>query len=1064
MLVFEDVFSDIIRQENNAKVISDVLLKHDFTSRMYKEFILAMVENCPDWEWTHVVQEDVADAERQKNNRIKDYTCVLSEKQLVKLAAGKNLSKLTSDNVRGKTLALMDNAALAKLIRFRLGPASLRNPDADWRTSPVEGMIIELTNKRNNYEGHSNDVSRNISDNVVVDELSVLKNKVEKAIVWTKSNIRNAASCAKVLQEYLSDLNVMIDAFTLARNGVRIKKDESLKYSWRDIYAHNIFIAYPSFDSRSFKYMYGLFQLLLKEGKSVFIDSGTREFIGQVSNGADKSRSYNAKEFLRMWKSDDRSVTHRKIVRIESIEDRDHYTDSFIDFMSSMTPIGKNAQVCVITDDKTLARRINELGDDKKIAMRAVDTNTVSPYLGLTEAFPRGTANNSGESRSPSAYHPVFAEDDSSIYNLTPESQSDSQPYAPQLGQIYAPQMGQPYAPQPGQPYAPQMGQPYAPQIGQSYAPQPGQPYAPQPGQPYAPQPGQPYAPQPGQPYAPQMGQPYAPQPGQPYAPQPGQPYAPQPGQPYAPQLGQPYAPQMGQPYAPQIGQPYAPQPGQPYAPQPGQSYAPQPGQPYAPQPGQPYNQSFTVSDPDAENSSPKNSPFSISLQNSKLDEGSYVYVCSGGSEEKIELGPKISSGGEGSVFRTDSGDYCIKIYNNITPEQQQKLLYMVNDPHFINSPEGEVCWPISVVRSTFGSRDIIGFLMKRAGRNAMSLETLKNEINSGARFWNRSRSDLIEIAMNVVQTFRELHKEKKNGSPRFLMGDINERNILVDENKKVYFIDVDSYQIDNMLCPVGTPEYTSPRLYQKNCQYRSVPRTISDERFAMAYLIFYILFLGDTPYNISKNSIRNCILKGYYQYKDRERSTSQHNHIFLNLSEQIQNMFEESFSNPRAEYYDEDAWYLALDDMLQVVKLPISSRKLSNEIFPTSVLVDDNDRFILVTCNNKDCNAEFECSERAYSSRDRSSGDDPKMCPDCKTYRNYMRAVIRKAHCDNCGREFTVNDWDIRHNVGSFRYPDNTLLCADCSDDNKVPKMIEYSNNRVKFLRRALLNAKKEF
>ena len=49
------------------------------------------------------------------------------------------------------------------------------------------------------------------------------------------------------------------------------------------------------------------------------------------------------------------------------------------------------------------------------------------------------------------------------------------------------------------------------------------------------------------------------------------------------------------------------------------------------------------------------------------------------------------------------------------------------------------------------------------------------------------------------------------------IAGDIQLKNALIYSSSSVYLIDMDSVQISNLPCPVGTEEFTDPRLWGRN-------------------------------------------------------------------------------------------------------------------------------------------------------------------------------------------------------------------------------------------------------
>ena len=59
---------------------------------------------------------------------------------------------------------------------------------------------------------------------------------------------------------------------------------------------------------------------------------------------------------------------------------------------------------------------------------------------------------------------------------------------------------------------------------------------------------------------------------------------------------------------------------------------------------------------------------------------------------------------------------------------------------------------------------------------------------------------------------------------------------------------DTDSFQIENFPCPVGTVNFTPTEIQGKN--YADFLRTVDQELFAVATMLFMILFPGKPPYS----------------------------------------------------------------------------------------------------------------------------------------------------------------------------------------------------------------------
>jgi len=88
---------------------------------------------------------------------------------------------------------------------------------------------------------------------------------------------------------------------------------------------------------------------------------------------------------------------------------------------------------------------------------------------------------------------------------------------------------------------------------------------------------------------------------------------------------------------------------------------------------------------------------------------------------------------------------------------------------------------------------------------------------------------------------------------PKLVIGDVNERNVLVSDNGLVALIDCDSYQIQNGTqiypCEVGVAFYTPPELQGQ--PFHGITRTTNHDLFGLAVLIFHLLFMGKHPFAV---------------------------------------------------------------------------------------------------------------------------------------------------------------------------------------------------------------------
>ncbi|SHI99023.1 Protein kinase domain-containing protein [Clostridium cavendishii DSM 21758] len=206
--------------------------------------------------------------------------------------------------------------------------------------------------------------------------------------------------------------------------------------------------------------------------------------------------------------------------------------------------------------------------------------------------------------------------------------------------------------------------------------------------------------------------------------------------------------------------------------------------------------------------------------------------------EEAIEISSLtlIAKGGEGEIYKV-SDTLALKIFykDKISDEIQDKLKYMVDNQICYKG----LCWPKSILYDY--EENFLGYVMELAkgselGNIVFQPMILKNQYSS----W--TKKELIILSLKILDIINELHKND------ILIGDINPRNILINNYYEVYFVDTDSYQIANLYkCNVGTVHFTAPEIQGK--PYSEFFRTKRHEAFAIATLLFMIFLPGKQPY-----------------------------------------------------------------------------------------------------------------------------------------------------------------------------------------------------------------------
>lgn len=342
-------------------------------------------------------------------------------------------------------------------------------------------------------------------------------------------------------------------------------------------------------------------------------------------------------------------------------------------------------------------------------------------------------------------------------------------------------------------------------------------------------------------------------------------------------------------------------------------------------------------------------------------------------SGHEFRLGKLISAGGEGTIYETELAGQVCKIYhrNRLTKLKQKKIELMVSRK--IKRPG--ICWPTEIVTNCDG--EFVGYVMPRAaGTTMQSAMFVKPKLEK--TFPNWKRRDLVNVAGNFIDHISFLH------SLNIIVGDINPLNLLVTEDSsKVWIVDTDSFQIENFPCPVGTVNFTPPEIQGEN--YFGFLRTKEHELFAVATMIFMILFPGKPPYSQQGGGspAENIKSKNFpYRYsKDRSQDApdvdgknapqGSWQYIWSSLPPAIKGAFFSTFREDRRTSID--AW----TDLLVDYRDRIDNRNWTNELFPSGFKIREPVQSI---CSK--CSVTF-AAERSWVEKLTLEGKQV-WCPDC--------------------------------------------------------------------------------
>lgn len=223
-----------------------------------------------------------------------------------------------------------------------------------------------------------------------------------------------------------------------------------------------------------------------------------------------------------------------------------------------------------------------------------------------------------------------------------------------------------------------------------------------------------------------------------------------------------------------------------------------------------------------------------------------------------IRLGGVLAKAGEGTIHTVvGRPDLAVKIFHptlNGLSEKLEKVVAMVASP-----PSGAtqvdgfavLSWPTDVVR--LGDR-AVGYVMPRIDtENSVEIHALSNPSNRSNPLANSPQwpvhatwSHLLTVAANLCVAVDVVHHVDA------VVGDFQERNILVTDTSRVALVDCDSMQFTDkdgrvFTCAVGRPEFSPPELLGHDLA-TTVRRKDSD-LFALAIHIYLLLMAGNHPF-----------------------------------------------------------------------------------------------------------------------------------------------------------------------------------------------------------------------
>jgi hypothetical protein len=212
-----------------------------------------------------------------------------------------------------------------------------------------------------------------------------------------------------------------------------------------------------------------------------------------------------------------------------------------------------------------------------------------------------------------------------------------------------------------------------------------------------------------------------------------------------------------------------------------------------------------------------------------------------------------LGTGGQARVFPVEGHpEWAAKVYHKPDFRHATKLAVMVaNPPEDPMAARGHasIAWPLDLLVDSGGS--VAGFLMPRVNGTRPIIDYFnpktRRKACPGFNYFY-----LLRTARNLAAALHAIH------SRGYVVGDLNDANILVSQTALVTLVDTDSFQVQDSQsgecyrCPVGRLEYSAPEVLARVSQglsFASLDRKAEQDLFGLAVLLFQLLMEGTHPF-----------------------------------------------------------------------------------------------------------------------------------------------------------------------------------------------------------------------
>ncbi len=238
---------------------------------------------------------------------------------------------------------------------------------------------------------------------------------------------------------------------------------------------------------------------------------------------------------------------------------------------------------------------------------------------------------------------------------------------------------------------------------------------------------------------------------------------------------------------------------------------------------------------------------------------------------KRITLGEEVGEGKEGHVYGVEGNPSLVaKVYNKdqIAAKKIRKLTVMLANPPddpMAGKQHTSIAWPVGLLWTNDGGpqgrflgrpegpprwetiRKLAGFLMPRI----QGMRPVFDFYNPGRRREHCPLFDYWYLHWTARNLAAAVHAVHARG---YVIGDINESNILVSKKALTTLIDTDSFQVNDTQTGIiyrgtlGKPEFTPPELQGMN--FADADRMPEHDLFGLGVAIFQLLMEGTHPFD----------------------------------------------------------------------------------------------------------------------------------------------------------------------------------------------------------------------